>query len=63
MIKKLEKPIKLILEQYQCEHCHTKFYINEDDNPSDWINCPLCDGGTAQKIRKFDVDINGIGEY
>ena len=61
-IKKLEKPIGLTLIQFECEACKTKTYINLDDTPREKMRCPFCLDYT-NKIRIFEVDINGIGDY
>lgn len=61
-IKQLKKPIEVKLEQYECESCKKKFYINSEDKPGEFITCHLCKGET-KKVRIFDIEIKGIGEY
>ena len=61
MIKKLEEHVQIKLEQYECETCGKKFYINVDDKPRLAVCC-FC-GGQTKNIRIFDINIIGIGEY
>ncbi len=60
-IKKLEEPVKIKLEQYECEKCGKKLYVNSEDKPRLAVCC-FC-GGQTKNIRIFDVEITGIGEY
>lgn len=62
MIKKLEKPIQINLEQYECINCKKKNYINSEDKIITEMRCPFC-GEITTNIRIFEIDINGIGEY
>ena len=64
-IKPLKEPIKIKLEQYECDDCKKKFYINTEDKTKGVIfMCPFCMGnGKTKNIRIFDVIINGIGDY
>ena len=68
-IKQLKKPIEIKLEQYECEDCKLKFYINSEDKTEGVIfMCPFCMGNgkenkKAKNIRIFDIIIKGIGEY
>jgi DNA-directed RNA polymerase subunit RPC12/RpoP len=61
-IKKLEKPIDLILEQYECKNCKKKIYINTEDKDSQTLICPYCKN-QSENIRIFKIKINEIGEY
>lgn len=61
-IKELKKPIEIKLEQYECEGCGKKFYINSEDKIEGWAFCPFC-RRESKNIRIFDVQIKGIGEY
>ena len=60
-IKKLKEPIELKLEQYECELCHKKCYINTEDKKGR-LKCPFCNEDT-KNIRIFEINIKGIGEY
>ena len=60
-IKPLKDPVPLKLEQYGCEKCGEKFYINVDDKPRIAVCC-FC-GGFTKNTRLFDMEIKGIGEY
>ncbi len=62
MIKPLEKPFKIKLEQYKCECCKKNLYINSEDKLGDFVHCPFCKA-EAKNIRIFDIEIKGIGEY
>jgi len=61
-IKHLENPINVKLEQYECEVCGGKLYINTQDKKGEFLHCPIC-GGEAKNVRIFEVNILGIGEY
>jgi len=61
-IKALENPIPLNIEQYTCEACTKKSYINSEDKISEFVKCCLC-GGEAKNTRIFQIEIQGIGEY
>ncbi len=61
-IKKLNKPIEINLEQYECNSCKEKFYINSEDKDITEMQCPFC-GEQTINIRIFDIEIKGIGEY
>lgn len=62
-IKKLNPSIDLILEQYFCETCKKKSYINsEDKGERNVLICPFCNSGTYN-IRQFKIKIERIGEY
>jgi len=62
MIKELKEKIEIKLEQYECEACSKKFYINTDDKKGNFMFCPFCKA-EAKNIRIFNVTIEGIGEY
>ena len=66
IIKPLEKPIQINAEQYICDECGLKSYINTEDKPKDkkgeFLHCPFC-GSKTKNIRIFEVEIKGIGEY
>ena len=62
MIKQIKKPIQVMLEQYECEACGLKTYINTQDKKGEFLHCPIC-GGEAKNVRIFEVNILGIGEY
>ena len=61
-IKQLKEPIEIKLEQYECEACKKKFYINSEDKIGAFMSCPFCKA-EAKNIRIFGVGIKGIGEY
>jgi len=61
-IKPLKEPIEIKLEQYECESCGKKSYINSEDKIEREFFCPFCKA-EAKNIRIFDVEIEGIGEY
>ncbi len=61
-IKLLPQPVEVKLEQYECEKCSKKFYINSEDKVDYSFPCIFCQGET-KKIRIFDISIKGIGEY
>jgi len=61
-IKQLKKPINIKMEQYECESCKKKIYINQEDKVSESFSCPFCHG-ESKNIRIFSIQINGIGEY
>ena len=61
-IKPLKEPIEIKLEQYECESCKKKTYINSEDKLGNFVHCPFCKA-EAKNIRIFDVKIKGIGEY
>ncbi len=60
-IKQLDELVEIKLEQYECEVCGKKCYINAEDK-SGLAVCCFC-GGTTKNTRLFDIDIKGIGEY
>ena len=62
IIKPLPQPVEVKLEQYECDKCNKKFYINSEDKTEDDFACVFCKGET-KNIRIFDVKIEGIGEY
>ena len=61
-IKQLKEPIEIKLEQYECEGCKKKSYINSEDKLENFVHCPFCKA-EAKNIRIFDVKIEGIMEY
>lgn len=61
-IQPLKEPISFKLEQYECQVCMKKTYINKDDKRTDSIKCVFC-GETAKSSRVFEMEIKGIGEY
>ena len=61
-IKKLEKPIEVLFEQYICEACEKKSYINNEDKKNGFLHCPFCKAEAKNK-RIFNIEIKGIGEY
>ncbi len=61
-IKQLKEPIEIKLEQYECESCKKKSYVNSEDKTERKFFCPFC-MEEAKNLRIFDVKINGIGEY
>ena len=61
-IKKLKEPVAIKMEQYECEECGKKFYMNTEDKYKDYYSCPFC-GSKAKNVRIFDIDIKAIGEY
>ena len=61
-IKELKELIEIKLEQYECEACKKKFYINSEDKIGNFMFCPFCKA-EAKNIRIFDINIKGIGEY
>ena len=60
-IKKLEELVEIKLEQYECEDCGKKSYVNAEDKPRLFF-CGFC-GKPMKNIRIFDINIKGIGEY
>lgn len=61
-IKKLKQKIEIKFEQYECDKCNRKFYINTEDKVEYKLPCPFCQGET-KNTRIFDIEINGIGVY
>ena len=62
-IKKLDTPIKIELEQYECRTCKKKFYINSEDKVNTFMICPYCENQSENK-RIFEIiKIESIGEY
>lgn len=58
----LKKPIPLTLEQYECQTCKKKFYINiEDVIEGKKLFCPFCEDNDVQNVREFYVSIEAIG--
>lgn len=55
--------IPIVLEQYECEDCKRKFYINTDDKYSNIMLCPYGCGTDSKITRKFDMTINNYEEY
>ncbi len=62
IIKSLQEPIEIKFEQYECEVCKKKCYINAEDKNRDFLHCVFC-GGESKNVRIFDIEIMGIGEY
>ena len=64
-INKLKEPIGLILEQFECESCKKKIYINSEDKTNSVMPCPFCEGikPSSNLVRQFEIKIEGIGEY
>ncbi len=60
-IKSLKNPVGITLEQYECELCHKKFYVNSEDN-QEKLKCPFCNEDT-KNTRIFDIEIKGVGTY
>lgn len=73
--QKLEKPIPLALEQYECQTCKKKFYINKEDQrddealvcpdnteQSDGLVCPFCADNNVPLVREFDIEILAIND-
>ena len=61
-IKQLKEPIEIKLEQYECESCKKKSYVNSEDKTERKFFCPFC-MEEAKNLRIFNVTIKGIGEY
>ncbi len=61
IIKSLQEPIEIKFEQYECEVCSKKSYINSEDKPGS-LACGFC-GGFTKNVRLFDIKITGIGEH
>ncbi len=59
---KSKQIIPLTLEQYICEDCEVKFYINKDDQNDKQLICPFCSSKT-ENIRKFEVGINLVEDH
>lgn len=57
----LKNPIPLSLEQYECQICKKKFYINVEDQIDNDLACPLCKDTNVLNVREFDVEILRIG--
>ncbi len=62
-INKLKEPIGLILEQFECESCKKKIYINSEDKTNSVMPCPFCEETSSSLVRQFEIKIEGIGEY
>jgi predicted Zn-ribbon and HTH transcriptional regulator len=60
LFKNKEK-IVLTLEQYICEECGCKFYINSEDDNGNELSCPKCKNISINK-RKFGIEIISIVE-
>lgn len=60
-IKSLKEPIQIKFEQYLCEECGLKSYINLEDKKGEFLKCPMCRGKT-KNMRIFNIEIKGIGE-
>ncbi len=52
---------ELELQQFKCESCSVKIYLNKEDNPNDekQLICPSCERNT-KRIRKFDMIIKKV---
>ena len=61
-IKSLKTSIGIKLEQYECEDCKKKSYANSEDKIDGISFCIFCEGKT-KKVRIFDIEIKGIGDY
>lgn len=61
-IKKLKESVSIMFEQYECESCKKKIYINQEDKEREFVSCPFCNA-ESKNIRVLDIQINGIGEY
>jgi len=60
---KLEKPIEIKLEQFECQACKKKIYVNEEDfNEAKILDCPFCDVQNINNTRLFEVEIKKIFE-
>ena len=59
-IKPLQEPIAIKFEQYECEACGKKEYINSEDKKGEFVKCVFC-GAEAKNVRIFDIEIKGIG--
>ena len=58
----IKQPIPLTLEQYECQTCKKKFYINTDDTQElQEFACPFCEDSNVLNVREFDVEILSIG--
>ena len=60
-IKQLNNTIMIKFDQYECNECGKKCYINSEDKSNNII-CAFC-GGPTKNSRIFDLEIKGIGEY
>ena len=58
---KLEGPIYMELEQFECPVCEKKIYINGDDMTEE-IGCAFCDIPKTINTRVFDIAVNKIFE-
>lgn len=62
-IVKLEHPIELTLEQFECPGCKKKFYINKVDVEMDKeLDCPFCNVHGIKNTRSFKLMIHEIFE-
>jgi Zn finger protein HypA/HybF involved in hydrogenase expression len=61
-IKQLKTPIEVLFDQYECEVCKKKVYINTEDKIRNILPCPFCNG-ESKIIRQFQIKIEGIGNY
>ena len=58
---KLPEPIPVIMEQFECQYCKKKFYINvEDFQELQEPKCPFCKYSHVLNTRQFDVSILAI---
>ncbi len=57
------KKIPIVLEQYECEGCKRKWYINTEDKEGNKMDCPYGCSVHGNITRRFDVVINNYEEY
>lgn len=63
---KLEEPVNMKLEQYQCPGCRLKFYLSVEDvkelDADTVLDCPSCDIMGMKHVRSFEIAIHKIFE-
>lgn len=62
--QKLENPIELTLEQYECPSCKIKVYVNKEDvkEIDKELDCSFCNVHGLKNTRVFKLMINEIFE-
>jgi len=59
---KLPEPIPVTMEQFECQYCKKKFYVNAEDFAESNMPCPcpFCGATNIKNTRQFDVSILAI---
>ena len=58
----LEKPIQMNMEQFGCQACEKKIYMNAEDFKDEVLDCPFCDVSGIKNTRLVEIDIKKIFE-